>query len=142
MNQPTIYRKYRKGELPDIQIPPSALIAPLQAVALKDHLTAKMLFCHLLTAIRRQVVEIQGNDRDFASNLNQALESLVVSSDPRANISANVIAAILEYFWINAEQLFTDIDQMVSIVKRNRLQPLGILALESSLPTSSSRRGT
>ena len=32
-NQVTLYRKYRIGDLPDIQIKYSALIAPLQALA-------------------------------------------------------------------------------------------------------------
>ncbi len=32
-NQVTLYRKYRIGDLPDIQIKYSAVIAPLQALA-------------------------------------------------------------------------------------------------------------
>jgi len=32
-NEVTMYRRYRIGDLPDIQIPYSAIIAPLQALA-------------------------------------------------------------------------------------------------------------
>lgn len=109
------------------------MIAPLQAVALQDPPTAKILFCHLLTAIRKQVEEIQGSDREFATNLGRALESLAISNNPRDNISSSVIAAILEYFWMNSVELSTNLDKLVTIAKRNHIQPLGILALESSL---------
>ena len=44
-----MYRKYRKGELPDIQIKHSELIVPLQAAAQCDSIIARELFkvtCH------------------------------------------------------------------------------------------------
>ena len=40
----TAYRQYRKGELPDIQISPRDLLAPLQALAHHDTLVAKLCF--------------------------------------------------------------------------------------------------
>ena len=36
-NEVTMYRRYRIGDLPDIQIPHSAIIAPLQALAQVTH---------------------------------------------------------------------------------------------------------
>ena len=39
-----MYRKYRAGELPDIQIKHSELIVPLQAVAQHDNILARQLF--------------------------------------------------------------------------------------------------
>ena len=39
-----MYRKYRAGELPDIQIKHSELIVPLQAVAQHDNVLARQLF--------------------------------------------------------------------------------------------------
>lgn len=41
-HQVTMYRKYRKGDLPDIQIKYSYIIAPLQAVA---HVSIQRVIC-------------------------------------------------------------------------------------------------
>ena len=120
--------------MPDIQIPPSALIAPLQAVALQDSATAKILFCHLLTAVRKQIKDIQGNDQQFASKLNTALESIVERVHPR---TSSLIAAIMEYFWTNKVEPSIDTEKLARVVKASNLQPLGILVLESSLPVVS-----
>lgn len=129
-----IYRKYRKGELPDIEIPPSALIAPLQAVALQDPPTAKILFGHLLSAIRKKVKEIQGRDDEFTSKLNAALVAIITSNHPRGPSSSTLIAAAMEYIWTNEVELSIDTELLAGIAKQNNLQPLGILVLESSLP--------
>lgn len=120
--------------MPDIQIPPSALIAPLQAVALQDAPTAKILFGHLLSAIRNKVKEIQGSDNEFTSKLNAALEAIIARTNSRGPRSSSLIAAVMEYIWTNAIELSADTSLLVRIAKSENLQPLGILVLESSLP--------
>ncbi|KAI9558578.1 hypothetical protein GHT06_015366 [Daphnia sinensis] len=132
-SQPTIYRKYRTGELPDIQIPPSSLIAPLCAVARNDAVIAKTLFCHLLTVLRQQVRKIQGDDQEFASKLNSSLQSIVENYRLRSG-NFNLIAAILEYFWTNTDEIAMDSGKLVQLVKASHLQSLGILVLESCFP--------
>uniref|UniRef100_A0A0P6IJU2 non-specific serine/threonine protein kinase n=1 Tax=Daphnia magna TaxID=35525 RepID=A0A0P6IJU2_9CRUS len=132
-SQPTIYRKYRTGELPDIQIPPSSLIAPLCAVARNDAIIAKTLFCHLLTVLRQQVREIQGDDKEFASKLNTSLQSIVENYRLRSG-NFNLVAAILEYFWTNTDEISMDSGKLVHLVKGSHLQALGILVLESCFP--------
>ncbi|XP_019852740.1 PREDICTED: DNA-dependent protein kinase catalytic subunit [Amphimedon queenslandica] len=50
-----MYRKYRMGELPDIQIKHSELIRPLQALAQNDSGLARLLFCSLFNSIFSQL---------------------------------------------------------------------------------------
>ncbi|KAF4022262.1 hypothetical protein G4228_013963 [Cervus hanglu yarkandensis] len=52
--QVILYRSYRRGDLPDIQIPHSSLITPLQAVAQRDPLVARQLFSSLCSGILRE----------------------------------------------------------------------------------------
>ena len=125
-----MYRKYRKGELPDIQIPPSALIAPLQAVAFQDNETAKILFTSLLTSIRKQITEKQGQDGDFSTRVNSLLASILDKSKLRSNCC---LAAIMEYLWTNDfdRPLEINPERIVHLAKATKLQQLAILLLEN-----------
>ncbi|XP_070248944.1 DNA-dependent protein kinase catalytic subunit [Myotis yumanensis] len=53
--QVILYRSYRQGDLPDIQIKYSSLITPLQAVAQRDPIMAKQLFGSLFSAIIKEM---------------------------------------------------------------------------------------
>ncbi|XP_066122188.1 DNA-dependent protein kinase catalytic subunit isoform X1 [Saccopteryx bilineata] len=53
--QVVLYRSYRQGDLPDIQIKYSSLITPLQAVAQRDPIIAKQLFGSLFSAIIKEM---------------------------------------------------------------------------------------
>lgn len=53
--QVTLYRSYRVGDLPDIQIEYCSLIAPLQGLAQKDPTFAKQLFSSLFSGIFHEV---------------------------------------------------------------------------------------
>ncbi|KAM6171214.1 DNA-dependent protein kinase catalytic subunit isoform 3-T3 [Erethizon dorsatum] len=53
--QIVLYRSYRHGDLPDIQIKYSSLITPLQAVAQRDSLIAKQLFSSLFSGILKEM---------------------------------------------------------------------------------------
>ncbi|XP_035316347.1 DNA-dependent protein kinase catalytic subunit isoform X2 [Cricetulus griseus] len=53
--QVVLYRSYRYGDLPDIQILHSSLITPLQAVAQKDPIIAKQLFSSLFSGILKEM---------------------------------------------------------------------------------------
>ena len=139
-NQPTVYRRYRKGELPDIQIPRSSLIAPLQAVALQDPSTAKILFCSLLTAIRQEVKKKLGNDLDHSEKLNSALGSILSSSSQQERTSSSsngLLSAVMEYLWLNdAAGLAVEPRVLAKVAKSSHLHQLGILVLENNLPVS------
>uniref|UniRef100_A0A8C5JY83 DNA-dependent protein kinase catalytic subunit n=1 Tax=Jaculus jaculus TaxID=51337 RepID=A0A8C5JY83_JACJA len=53
--QVILYRSYRNGDLPDIQIQHSSLITPLQAVAQRDPIIAKQLFSSLFSGILKEM---------------------------------------------------------------------------------------
>ncbi|XP_072660792.1 DNA-dependent protein kinase catalytic subunit isoform X3 [Canis lupus baileyi] len=53
--QVILYRSYRQGDLPDIQIKYSSLITPLQAVAQRDPVIAKQLFGSLFSGIIKEM---------------------------------------------------------------------------------------
>ncbi|KAM5211726.1 DNA-dependent protein kinase catalytic subunit isoform 1-T1 [Hipposideros larvatus] len=53
--QVILYRSYRQGDLPDIQIKYSSLINPLQAVAQRDPIIAKQLFGSLFSGIIKEM---------------------------------------------------------------------------------------
>ncbi|XP_032697087.1 DNA-dependent protein kinase catalytic subunit isoform X3 [Lontra canadensis] len=53
--QVILYRSYRQGDLPDIQIKYSSLITPLQAVAQRDPIIAKELFGSLFSGIIKEM---------------------------------------------------------------------------------------
>lgn len=98
---------------------------------------AKILFCQLLSSIREKTKEIQGNNNQFSSELNLALESIVKCAHSRSPNSPILIAAVMEYFWTNSTETTIDTEVLVHLAKINHLQPLGILVLESSLPGNS-----
>ena len=134
-----VYRKYRTGELPDIQFQTSGLVIPLQAVAFMDAQTAKSLFCSLLAAVRRQVKEIQGNDSAFVSKLNGLLAAILKTPNP----GTLVARAVMEYLWTSnaaTDQLDIDSSALVQLARNNHLHQLAILTLESCLPISDNSR--
>ncbi|XP_065180580.1 DNA-dependent protein kinase catalytic subunit-like [Sycon ciliatum] len=53
-----MYRKYRDGDLPDIQIKFSELIRPLQALAQRDSSLARLLFTSVFSAVFGRVEEL------------------------------------------------------------------------------------
>nr|Q8WN22.1 RecName: Full=DNA-dependent protein kinase catalytic subunit; Short=DNA-PK catalytic subunit; Short=DNA-PKcs [Canis lupus familiaris]AAL40979.1 DNA-dependent protein kinase catalytic subunit [Canis lupus familiaris] len=53
--QVILYRSYRQGDLPDIQIKYSSLVTPLQAVAQRDPVVAKQLFGSLFSGIIKEM---------------------------------------------------------------------------------------
>lgn len=137
-DQPTLYRRYRTGELPDVQIPLSAILAPLQALALLDPLIAKTLFCSLLVAVQEKVKEIKGSNQDFASSVNESLKEILTGAEKHGS-SANVISAIFEYLWLSTAQLDIEAEKLYSAAKKHHRHQLGILVLESLLPTGTGK---
>jgi DNA-dependent protein kinase catalytic subunit len=133
-----VYRKYRTGELPDIQFQTSGLVIPLQAVAFMDPQTAQSLFCSLLAAVRREVRAIQGNDSAFVSKLNGLLATILKTPNP----GTLVARAVMEYLWTSnaaIDQLDIDSSALVQLARNNHLHQLAVLTLESCLPISNSQ---
>ncbi|XP_051006522.1 DNA-dependent protein kinase catalytic subunit [Acomys russatus] len=70
--QIVLYRSYRHGDLPDIQIQHSSLITPLQALAQKDPMIAKQLFSSLFSGILKEMNKFRTtSEKDITQNLLQ-----------------------------------------------------------------------
>ncbi|KAK2178224.1 hypothetical protein NP493_553g02014 [Ridgeia piscesae] len=81
-NQVTMYRCYRIGDLPDIQIKHSAIIAPLQALAQRDSPLARLLFSSVFKAIFAKIEEekTEREAQDMTDTLRHSLNNMLEQS--------------------------------------------------------------
>jgi len=126
-----MYRKYRVGELPDIQIKHSELIVPLQALAQLDSKMATKLFSTLLNSIISKVPDKLNDssvDRVY-SDLQDAVDAMLRSS----TISDPAFTHALQNICYTNKQLKLD-PGLISISSAASMQqPVGILLLEKQL---------
>lgn len=81
-SQVVMYRSYRTGELPDIQIKPKDLIEPLQALAKKESTLARLIFSQLFKAIITSIPEPEKGpvQHSIARRLEKLLQSSVFTT--------------------------------------------------------------
>uniref|UniRef100_A0A665X1D8 DNA-dependent protein kinase catalytic subunit n=1 Tax=Echeneis naucrates TaxID=173247 RepID=A0A665X1D8_ECHNA len=124
--QVTLYRNYRVGDFPDIQIPYSSLIAPLQALAQRDPILARHLFSSLFGGILQDVEkhkpgESGGVKKELLCIMNGFLNKSTLCFPP-------FIACVQ-----NMELQHLDPAAVSSTSLASLQQPSGILLLEESL---------
>uniref|UniRef100_UPI00398F68DD DNA-dependent protein kinase catalytic subunit isoform X2 n=1 Tax=Pristiophorus japonicus TaxID=55135 RepID=UPI00398F68DD len=130
--QVTLYRCYRVGDLPDIQIKFSSLIAPLQALAQKDHSLAKQLFSALFSGILEEVkksktaAEMSGIGKELMKNFSCLLSSTTLCFPP-------FVTCIQDMSRQHTDLLNLDPAIVSSTSLASLQQPMGILLLELSL---------
>uniref|UniRef100_A0A8V5FUE0 DNA-dependent protein kinase catalytic subunit n=1 Tax=Melopsittacus undulatus TaxID=13146 RepID=A0A8V5FUE0_MELUD len=130
--QVTLYRSYRVGDLPDIQIEYYSLIAPLQGLAQKDPTFAKQLFSSLFCGIFHEVEksktpsEKKNIIQKLLNNFNNFL-SMSLSYFPP------FIACIQEISYQHRELLELDSANVSTSCLASLQQPVGILLLEHAL---------
>ncbi|KAL5017908.1 hypothetical protein ScPMuIL_003630 [Solemya velum] len=131
-NQVTMYRKYRMGDLPDIQIKYSYLIAPLQALAHRDSTIAKLLFSAIFKAIFSEMdtVKTDREIQDMVAQINQSLDAILSGS---IQYFPPFIGCVLDILYSLRGKLKVDISSLGSAVTVSNLQPLGISVLEEQL---------
>ncbi|XP_077348787.1 DNA-dependent protein kinase catalytic subunit isoform X2 [Lithobates pipiens] len=130
--QVILYRSYRHGDLPDIQIAYSSLIAPLQALAHRDPTLAKQLFSSLFSGIMEEI-EITSSSSHLnnivtklLSQFNHFLSSTVSYFPPFIACVQNMCYHHIELLDLNPTSVSTSSIQSLQ-------QPLGILLLEKGL---------
>uniref|UniRef100_A0A8C0BSU3 DNA-dependent protein kinase catalytic subunit n=1 Tax=Buteo japonicus TaxID=224669 RepID=A0A8C0BSU3_9AVES len=130
--QVTLYRSYRVGDLPDIQIEYCSLIAPLQGLAQKDPTFAKQLFSSLFGGIFHEVEKSKTPSEKKAIiqkllNIFNNFLSMSLSYFPP------FIACIQEMSYRHRELLELDSANVSTSCLASLQQPVGILLLEHAL---------
>ncbi|CAD5112585.1 DgyrCDS1798 [Dimorphilus gyrociliatus] len=129
-NQVTIYRKYRTGDLPDIQIKYACIIAPLQAVAQRDSQLARILFTQLFSALMHEMMESEDRMREIRANILNGIEKMISSSD---YYYPPLFGAILDIIRSNLRLIDIDTSKIGEACIGGGQGPLGILLLEDIL---------
>ncbi|TRY56699.1 hypothetical protein DNTS_012969 [Danionella cerebrum] len=130
--QVTLYRSYRLGDLPDIQIQYSSLIAPLQALAQRDATLAKQLFGALFAAVLKEMEGSKSNKeaadilKDLVQTLNSFLKTSTVYFPP-------FISCVQDMSYHHKALLGVEPSLVSSSCLASLQQPMGILLLEESL---------
>ncbi|KAM4534321.1 DNA-dependent protein kinase catalytic subunit isoform 1-T1 [Odontesthes bonariensis] len=130
--QVTLYRNYRVGDFPDIQIPFSSLIAPLQALAQRDPILAKQLFSSLFSGIlqemeaQKKAEESWRIKEELRCNMNTFLSKSTLCFPP-------FISCVQEMCYQHKELQQLDPSAVSSTCLMSLQQPSGILLLEEGL---------
>ncbi|XP_041817023.1 DNA-dependent protein kinase catalytic subunit isoform X2 [Chelmon rostratus] len=130
--QVTLYRNYRVGDFPDIQISYSSLITPLQALAQRDPNLAKQLFSSLFAGILQEMDKhkSRGESRsikeELRCNMNTFLSKSTLCFPP-------FIACVQDMCYQNKELQQIDPASISSTCLVSLQQPSGILLLEEGL---------
>ncbi|XP_066480516.1 DNA-dependent protein kinase catalytic subunit [Tiliqua scincoides] len=130
--QVTLYRKYRQGDLPDIQIEYSSLITPLQGVAQRDPMLAKLLFSSLFGGILKEMKKSKSKLEEsiiiqqLVQDFNHFLMTSVLFFPP-------FISCIQEMSYQHKELLDLNPSSISTSCLASLQQPVGILLLEQGL---------
>ncbi|XP_067118451.1 DNA-dependent protein kinase catalytic subunit-like [Centruroides vittatus] len=129
--QVTIYRQYRIGDLPDIEINYSSIIVPLQALAQHDDEICRMLFQSLISSVccymkSNIVTEYSEFCRSLSSALNEILKKSI-------HYHPQLVAFCHECLNCDVKEMDIDYEQISTSSQASHKQSLGILLLEDHL---------
>ncbi|XP_078543449.1 DNA-dependent protein kinase catalytic subunit [Lissotriton helveticus] len=131
-SQVTLYRRYRHGDLPDIQIEYSSLIAPLQALAQRDSTLAKQLFSNLFSGILKEIEQLRSH-----SEMREITQKLLENFNRFLSISVTYfppfVACIQDMSYQHQELLNLDSANVSTSCLASLQQSMGILLLEKAL---------
>ncbi|XP_071565051.1 DNA-dependent protein kinase catalytic subunit [Temnothorax nylanderi] len=144
-----LYRNYRYGDFPDIEISHASLIVPLQQLIKLDRLICKDVTVSLFYSLIKEVIEREKRD-DFRRTIVRILKRILHDSCERdSSFNAVVLETLLQLSRDAPTVADCDPRDIVKTSKANHLNALGTLLLELSLlpdardddsgPTSSKR---
>nr|XP_019572365.1 PREDICTED: DNA-dependent protein kinase catalytic subunit isoform X2 [Rhinolophus sinicus] len=130
--QVILYRSYRQGDLPDIQIKYSNLITPLQAVAQRDPIIAKQLFGSLFSGIIKEMDKYK-----TMSEKNNIVQKLLQDFNHFLNTTVSFfppfISCIQEISCQHTDLLSLEPASVSAGCLASLQQPIGIHLLEEAL---------
>ncbi|EGG13650.1 DNA-dependent protein kinase subunit [Cavenderia fasciculata] len=125
-NQVTMFRKYRSGELPDIQIKLQEIVRPLQLLCQIDSTIGSNVFASLFTAIYgRAATETKG----FRENIKERISSI---SSVSVHCYPQMVSCILRIVE-QCPELAPTCAQLARISLYSGNHPLGIVVLEQQI---------
>ncbi|KAG0234361.1 hypothetical protein BGX31_004586 [Mortierella sp. GBA43] len=128
----SIIRKYREGDLPDIQIPYSDIIRPLQSLAEMDVEIGRMLFSKLVTGLMTQVASHFESEEESASYSEGLISDFKSILQRSSTLFTPFIGSILRVCHDYGEaDLTPELVSKVSIRSSN--QHLGITLIEKQI---------
>jgi DNA-dependent protein kinase catalytic subunit len=126
-----MYRKYREGELPDIQIKYSEIIRPLQALAQRDGTLGRMLFTCVFSAIfgdvDKQLTEGEAEATKKAVRL--CLNDILTSS----TLYHPSFIGSLQSICFEQNEFDVDASSTATASLASSQQPMGVMVLEKQL---------
>ncbi|XP_051572291.1 DNA-dependent protein kinase catalytic subunit-like isoform X3 [Myxocyprinus asiaticus] len=128
----TLYRSYRVGDLPDIQIQYSSLIAPLQALAQRDATLAKQLFSSLFAGVLVEMERSKSN-KESTSILKDLLQTLNTILSMSTVFFPPFISCVQDMSYHHKALLGLQPANVSGSCLASLQQPMGILLLEESL---------
>ncbi|KAM3592965.1 uncharacterized protein V6R79_002700 [Siganus canaliculatus] len=132
--QVTLYRNYRVGDFPDIQISHSSLIAPLQALAQRDPILAKQLFSALFAGIVQEMDKDAHKPRGESKRIKEELRCYMNTFLNKSTVCfPPFIACVQEMCFQNKELQQLDPAAVSSTCLMSLQQPSGVLLLEEGL---------
>ncbi|XP_056289749.1 DNA-dependent protein kinase catalytic subunit-like [Pseudoliparis swirei] len=130
--QVTLYRNYRVGDFPDIQIPYSSLIAPLQALAQRDPILAKQLFSSLFAGIFQEMETHK--TREESGRIKEELRGTMNTFLTKSTLCFPPFIACVQDMCRQHQELHqVDPAAISSTCLMSLQQPSGILLLEEGL---------
>ncbi|KAG5877906.1 hypothetical protein JTB14_011622 [Gonioctena quinquepunctata] len=119
----TIYRKYRKGDFPDIQIVLSSILKPLQMLALHDTEISKILFLEIFKGLTSKVE----NDQAFLETVSTSIKHIFNSS---TQFNPNLFSALLDILLKNKKNIPFEPQLISYVALESGLVSTGALLLE------------
>ncbi|KAK5584232.1 hypothetical protein RB653_005840 [Dictyostelium firmibasis] len=122
-NQITMIRKYRVGELPDIQIKAQDIIKPLQLLCQRDSTIGVNVFSLLFTSLYKNTPK--ESVHTFQSNIKKSIDSIV----QRSKFNPTLVSSILNISEKNLE-LSPDFSKIKDISLNSNNHPMAIILCE------------
>ncbi|XP_072042849.1 DNA-dependent protein kinase catalytic subunit-like [Amphiura filiformis] len=128
----TMYRRYRSGDLPDIQIKYADLIAPLQALAQRDASLARLLFTALFNGIFAEIEETK-TEREAAKLVKDINQHLNVMMSSSTQFYPPFISCVQEVSYHQSKQLTLEPSSISTASLTSQQLLLGVRLLEENL---------
>ncbi|XP_025836118.1 DNA-dependent protein kinase catalytic subunit-like [Agrilus planipennis] len=123
----SIYRSYRKGDFPDVQIRLSELFIPMQTLAKTDSYIARQLFNSILNNF---VMHHKEGDNTLTTNLSSKINKILESS---TGLVPNLVGALMDFTLSNKNLIQLKPETVSSVALSSSLYSIGSLLLEEYL---------